>query len=402
MTISVTLLQNGTYGDPVTGQRIEFFDQTNNLLLGIDFTDSNGLASISWNIPPDYSLGPIIVNATFHGNESLFLYPSHQSIILNILASTEIIIYDTPVLLAPGDMLSFSVTLLDDLSNPLSNRLLFVISDDVLLASSVTNSTGVASFSINCNNSWSTLGENIIQVVHERDMSSYYERAETLFDVAIQKLETSIQTNFSLELIPLGDSFSLEVELSSTEGGISSNLEILFDGHPTTVLNTDYSGNGTLNLAIDEQFSIGHHYLSIIYNGSERYAGASLNLEFDVFSPAIIEIIVPSSAVIGSDSEITISLCDILGRPIEGTISISDISNGKNTSRQIPHETTYFIIELPIFNPVGLHSLLIVIGNSFMTNNSIMHTIVVWSQPEIILQHSNTLHFASLNQELTF
>lgn len=402
VTISVILLQNGTYGNPVTEQRIEFFDQTNNLLLGIDFTDSSGFASIIWNVPIAYSLGPIIINATFRGNESLFLSPSYQSITLNILSSTEIIVHDTPVLLAPGDMLSFSVTLIDDFSNPLSNRPLLVFSDDILLASSVTNSTGGASFSINCNNSWSTLGENTIQVVHEQDILDYYGRAQALFNVEIQKLVTSIQTNFSLEFVPLGDSFSLEVELCSIEGGISSNLVVLFDGHPTTTLSTDLSGNGTLNLDIDEQVSLGHHHLSIIYNGTERYTGTSLDLEFDVLSPAFIEIIVPFFTVIGSNTDITISLYDILGRPIEGTLSISDFSNGKNMSIQIPRETTHFIIEFPIFSPVGLHSLLMRIGNSFVTNNSIIHTITVWSQPEIILKQSNILHYASLSQELTF
>ena len=39
VTITVTLLQNGTFGNPVPNQRIEFYDQTNNLLLGIDNTD---------------------------------------------------------------------------------------------------------------------------------------------------------------------------------------------------------------------------------------------------------------------------------------------------------------------------------------------------------------------------
>jgi len=402
ITISVILLQNGTYGNPVPDQEIEFFDQTNNLLLGIDITDSSGLASIIWNIPSDYSLGPTIVNATFNGNESIFLAPSYHSIIMNILASTEIILHDTPTLLAPGDMLSFSVSLLDDVSNSLANRHLYVFSDNILLATSVTNSTGVASFSIHCNNSWSMLGDNPIQIVHEQDLLNYYGQTETQFIVEIQKIQTSIQSNFSLESIPLDDILFLEVELYSTEGGISSDLDILFDGSLMTVMNTDYSGNGILYLNIDEQFSLGHHHLSIIYNGSERYAITSLNLEFDVVSPAIVEVIVPSFTIIGQNPDIPISLYDILGRPIEGMITVSDISNGQNTSMQIPHETTGFTFELPILSPVGLHNLLIEIENSFVTNNSIMYSIVVWSQPMITLQHTNVLHFASLNQEITF
>ena len=402
MTISVVLLQNGTYGNPVSEQEIEFYDQTNNLLLGVDITDSNGLASMIWNIPSDYSLGPTIVNATFHGNESMFLAPSYHSIILNVLASTEIILHDTPTLLAPGDTLSFSVSILDDVSNLLTNRPLFVFSGNVLLATSVTNSTGVASFSIHCNNSWSTLGDNTIQIVHEQDLLNYYGHTETQFMLEIQQIQVSIQSNFSLESILLDDMLTLEVKLQSSDGGISSNLEIFFDGNPMTVMNTDYSGNGTLYLNIDEEFSLGHHFLSIIYNGSERYTETSLNLEFDVISPAIIEIIVPTATTIGQNSNIPISLYDILGRPIEGMLTISDTTNGQNTSMQIPYEATSFTFEFPILSPVGSHNLLIEIENPFVTNNSIMYSIVVWSQPMITLQHTDIFHFASLNQELIF
>lgn len=400
--ISVTLLQNGTYGNPVPEQQIEFYDQTNNLLLGNNITDLNGLASINWNIPIDYSLGPIIVNATFCGNESIFLLPSSQSIILHILASTEIVHQDTPVMLAPGDTLSFSIILLDDTSKPMNNRIVSVFSDDILLSTAVTNITGGASFSIHCNNSWNVIGENAVRVVHEQDIANYYDRAETLFSIEIQKIPTLIQSNFSLDSIPLSAILNLEVELRSIEGGISANLEVLLDGSPLTIATTDNSGDGTIHLDIDEQFSLGSHFLTIIYSGSERYAETSFNVEFDILSPAILNFTVPTYAVIGLDPNMTISLCDILGRPIEGILTISDIMNGQNLSIQTFQDTIDLNIEFPILGPVGLHDVLLEIGNPFVTNRSIMYTITVWSQPEIGLHHSNTLHFASPNQELTF
>ncbi len=400
--ISVILLQNGTYGDPVPEQTIEFYDQTNNLLLDNNVTDSSGLASINWNIPIDYSLGPIIVNATFHGNESIFLLPSYQSIILNILASTEIVLQDTPVMLAPRDTLSFSIILLDDTSNLMSNRTIFVFSDDILLSTAVTNITGVASFSIHCNNSWNIIGENVIQIVHEQDNDNYYERAETQFSIEIQKIQTSIQSNFSLDSIPLSAILNLEMELKSIEGGISANLEILLDGNPLTLTTTDNSGYGTIHLEIDEQFSLGSHFLKIIYNGSERYSETSFNIEFDILSPAILNLTVPTSAVIGLNTNMIISLFDILGRPIEGMLTISDISTGRNMSIQTPQDTIDINIEFPISGPVGLHDILLEIRNQFVTNKSIMYTIIVWSQPELGLQYSNIFHFASPNQELTF
>lgn len=402
VTISVILLQNGTYGNPVPEQRIEFYDQTNNLLLGINITDPNGLAFINWNIPIDYPLGPTTVNATFRGNESILLLPSYQSIILNILASTEIVLHNIPAMIAPGDTLTFSAILLDDSSNLINDRTIFVFSDDILLTTSVTNSTGGASFSIHCNSSWSVLGENIIQIVHERDIGNYYERAETQFVIEIQKLQTSVQSTFSLDSILLGEILNLEVVLNSTEGGISANLEVLLDGGPLTFTTTDNSGNGTIHLVIDEQFTLGSHYLNIIYNGSERYTETALNIEFDILSPAIVDIQVPSSAVIGLDTNLTISLRDILGRPIDGILTISDISNGLNMSIQTPHDTIDINIGFPVLGPVGLHNILIEIVNPFVTNRSIMNYIVVWSQPEFALQHSNILHYASPNQELTF
>jgi len=372
------------------------------LFLGIDITDSNGQASINWNIPIDYPLGPTTVNATFRGNESVFLLPSYQTIILNILTSTEIVLHNVPVMIAPGDTLTFSTILLDDSSNSISDRTIFVFSDGILLTTSVTNSTGGVFFSIHCNSSWSVTGENIIQIVHEQDIGNYYARAETLFTIEIQKLQTSIQSTFSLDSISLGEILNLEMELNSTEGGISSNLEVLLDGSPLTVTTTDNDGNGSIHLVIDEQFTLGSHYLNIIYNGSERYAESTLNIEFDILSSAIVEIQVPSSAVIGLDTDLTISLHDILGRPIDGILTVSDISNGRNMSMQTPDDTIDINIEFPVWGPAGIHEILIEIGNPFVTNRSIMNYIIVWSQPEFTLRHSNILHYASPNQELTF
>ena len=147
---------------------------------------------------------------------------------------------------------------------------------------------------------------------------------------------------------------------------------------------------------------MGHHYLNIIYNGSERYAQSILAIEIDILSPAIIDIISSSSTVIGFDSNIVISLHDILNRPIEGTLTISDLSNRRNASIQIPDDTIDFIIDFPVFGPIGPHNLLIEIGNPYVTNMSFIYDTIVWSQPVIILQDSNILHFASPNQNLTF
>jgi hypothetical protein len=284
----------------------------------------------------------------------------------------------------------------------MNGRNISVYRNDILLAHTVTNSTGGASFSIHCNSSWNDLGENIIRVVHEQDIDNYYERAETQFSVNIQKLQTIIQSDFSLDSVLLDDSYDFNIELTSIDGGIGADLEVLLDGSYLISATTDTFGNDTINLAIDDQFSLGHHSLTVFYNGSERYLETSCTIEFDVFSPAILDIEIPPPVIIGLDTDLTISLCDILGRPIETTLNISDISNGSNMSIQTPHDTSSFNIEFIFSGPVGSHEIVIEIGTLFVTNRTTTRNIVIWSRPELTLLQSNTLNFASPNQELVF
>jgi hypothetical protein len=402
VTISVILLQNGTYGDPISNQVIEFYDKTNDLLIGTNTTDSNGLAKMNWVIPDYYPLGATIVNATFRGNESLFLLPSYQNIVLNILAATEIILHDNPSSLAPGDMLSFSITLQDDTFSPLVNKTIFVFGNDNLLVSGVTNSTGSTLFSIHCNSSWAILGENTIRIVHDQDINNYYAKTETNFSLQIQQLQTTLLSNFSYDSITLGNAIDFEVNLTSIEGGISGNLIIQIDGNFISNMTTDITGITSIHVDIDERFSLNHHLLNIVYLGTERYSDTSLMKEFDIVSSIEFNITMSSSLTIGMETEMIISLYDNLNRSVEGSITITDISNEQNITIQIPEDTITISINFPVYGPAGLHNLLIEINNPFVINPSIIHNVTIWSKPVIFIHSSNILHYASPNQEIRF
>ena len=67
ITITVTVLQNGSSGTPVPNQRIHFFDQTANTLLGSAVSNQNGTVSLDWEIPLNHTIGLTILNATFYG-----------------------------------------------------------------------------------------------------------------------------------------------------------------------------------------------------------------------------------------------------------------------------------------------------------------------------------------------
>ncbi|MGD2072338.1 MAG: hypothetical protein PVG65_02490, partial [Candidatus Thorarchaeota archaeon] len=119
--ISVRLLTNGTYGVPAPHQIIEFFDESNNLFIDSVTTDLNGYASIDWYIPLSYRLGITIVNATFRGNDTCALAPSHQQVSIIIKTTTYLDIQVDKVNLVPTDQLIFTILLTDDNSNFLTN-----------------------------------------------------------------------------------------------------------------------------------------------------------------------------------------------------------------------------------------------------------------------------------------
>lgn len=406
ITITASLLQNGSYGDPVPDQTISFFDQTFNTQLGSDKTDTSGTASISWDIPLNHALGSTTINATFYGNDSLSLAPSCQWMILTVLSSTNIETNQVPDLLAPGDILSFSVHLTDDSDNSISNAALTVFKDSTPLAVRTTNSSGIIQFEIECNSSWITLGDNDIHVVYEQDLISYFDTSEFTFTVEISKITTSIiPQGFNPGEITLNESVDMHVELSETNASMpNESLEVFLDGQFFLSTTTNSSGIAHLHVNIDERFTLGFHTLRIHYNGTERYSESYFETSLNVTSPAQIIVRVPESAEIGANIEIEITASDLLGRVIPNSlISIFDeTSNQRFTLSSSPIETTT-IFHYELQGPTGIHTLDIEITeNLFITNASSSTTFTVWSTPEISIINCNIEHYASPGQEIVF
>ena len=406
ITIIVTLLQNGSHGDPVPNQKIHFFDQTFDILIGSDETDANGIASILWNIPLNHALGQTTINATFYGNESLSLAPSCQWTSLTILSSTNIEINQVLDLLAPGDLLSFSVYLTDDSDNPLSNATVTVFKDDIPLAVNTTNSSGSIHFDIICNSSWITLGDNHIRVVFNQDLVNFLDTSEFTFTVEISKILTflTLQDPCPNE-IALNEFVDLYVELSDTDNSIpNESIQVFLDDLPLLLVTSNSSGFAYIHIDIDERFSLGFHSLKIHYNGTERYYGSYLEVFLSVTSPAQISIGLPESIEISSNVEIEITISDLLGRAIPNSlILISDsTSNQRFTIPSSPTETIInFQYELQ--GPTGIHILSIEITeNPYITNSSSSSTFLAWSTPVMSLVNCNVENYASPGQEIFF
>ncbi|MFX1578026.1 MAG: hypothetical protein ACFFBJ_00105 [Promethearchaeota archaeon] len=406
ITITATLLQNGSYGNPVPDQRIFFFDQTYNIPLGSAKTNTNGVAMISWSIPLNHTLGMTMINATFYGNDTLSLAPSAQWTFLSIVSSTNIDISQISDILAPGDMLTFSVHLTDDSSSSIPDATIAVFKDAILLAKNKTDSSGETHFAIECNSSWITLGDNNIRVVYSQDLDNFLDSSESMFTVNISKIPTSIipQGSYPDEIM-LDESFNLYIELSDTDHSLPNEfLEVTLDDNLFSYIKSNSSGIAHLQIDIDERFTLGIHTLRIQYNGTERHSESYYETDLAILTPVQLTVTLPESVEIGVIFEIKVSVSDLLNRLIpDFDISILDITSNQRFTipSSLSEITTIFEYELQ--GPSGIHNLKIELtGNPFILDTSSISNFTAWSKPEIQLVACNVEHYASPDQEIVF
>ncbi|MHA1588333.1 MAG: hypothetical protein ACTSV9_06110 [Candidatus Thorarchaeota archaeon] len=404
ITITAQLLQNGTYGDPVVNQRIEFFDQTHDSFLGSDMTDSNGLAYIDWPLPSEHPLGFMMINATFRGNQSLSLSPSCQWMPLTVVSSTTMEIQVEDSDLAPGDDLNLIVHLLNDMNESLSGAPLMVVSDSVPLGSGITNDTGHISFSFHCNTSWAQLGANTVSVVYEGDLALFQKDVETSFSVTVEQIATLIKHDNALsDIVTLNDSITLSLTLWANEETLPNGLMMVsLDGTTHSSITTNDSGIATLDLRINEGISLNNHTLIIEYTGTDRYSISILQIHFIVTSPVLIEVLLPEYIVTGTELEISVVVQDILNRPIpSASITILDTLTEKTVTEPLTGNNNSTQLLLPITGPRGIREFIITVNDAqYVTNGTYRFSEPIWFRPTLSLNQSNILGFASPQQEI--
>jgi hypothetical protein len=405
ITIRVTILQNGSYGEPVQNQSIHYFDQTYNTFLGSSNSNQNGIASLDWDIPLDHPLGLTVINATFYGNESLSLSPSSQRVTIIVLSCTHLEVNQIPMMLAPGDLLSFSVHLVDDSNISISNVPLTVSTDTLSLASEITNSTGYAVFEIECNSSWITLGENNINISYEGDPINFLDGTEFLFTVEINQISTYLNFDSSYQnMIELDTVFDIEMTLSDENNTLPDEvLEVTLDSSHLTYITTNSSGTASFNIRIDERFSLGIHSLRIHYNGTHRYSQSSLEAILEICSPITMSVQVSENAIIGVNLQIEAIVTDIFNRSISNfIISITDMTTDQSFSVPIESETS-ISFQYRLQGPPGIHNLVIeILDNPFIFPIQYALNFTVWSNSKLVLVNSGVDHYAYPSQEILF
>jgi len=403
VTITATLLQNGTYGDPVPNQRVHFFDQTHNLFLGSSLTNSDGQAAIEWLISANQPLGVTTINATFLGNQSLALNPSCQWMFITILSPTIISTQVDKYTLASGDLLNFTTVVLSDGGEVLQNAHVTVSCNALQLQSGFTDTSGRIRFAIECNATWSELGVNQIRVAHERDMFAFSEAAETQFNISIDQIPSSLELmNSQPGSIQLNSTLHSYILLKANGLALSGvNLDLLLDGAPLARISTNESGVASIHTNIDSRFSLGSHLLTIRYPGTSRYATCSLGAQMTVVSVSLVRVTLPEFMVIGMQADIRVEVCDSLGRPlIGGMLTLHDLVTGQSIGQTIVPNAVALNLELQVTGKRGVRDFqLDILGNQYIVNTSCRFGAVIWACPKFDIVHADIMGYAYPGQE---
>jgi hypothetical protein len=207
--IQVTILQNGSYGDPVQNQPIHYFDQTYNTYLGFSISDQYGIAWIDWEIPLSHPLGLTVLNATFFGNETLSLAPSYQRITVSVASQTHLDVDQISTDLSLGDLLSFDVRLTDDMDISLQNQNLEVTLDDSHISFITTNGSGMVHFDTIVDERFS-LGVHSLRINYAGSQNY----SQTSFEALIE-IESPISIDVQMsETAVIGSNYFIEATIT--------------------------------------------------------------------------------------------------------------------------------------------------------------------------------------------
>ena len=389
---------------PLDGQIIFFYDETNDLLIGNNRTSTDGVATLHWQIPPNYSLGQTLINATFRGNESLALSPSTQRIWITIMANSILDVTVNNSTLAPGDLLILSCQLYDDLGSPISGVPLALSTQHDVVNVITTDENGTGAFTMTCNSSWLQLGANPLEVSFSGVSLLNILPTSSNPEIEMNKVDSDIMLiSMDGPEITINSSMTVHLTLMTSDGySPSASIHVLLDGSEIGTYDVDNSGNMTFHTFWSSNISIGAHILRFSYMGSERYMPSSLDLSFNMTTPLLISIDAPEPLTIDSWGILQVTLSDLIGRPIiTGELQVSEGTSPLSIRTSLEQSGENSIV-IPTNGTPGIHILTVsVLANPFLQNNSLDYAASFYSVPTIQLLNSSIWGYARPGQPIT-
>jgi hypothetical protein len=407
LTLTAQVLQNGSFGDPVEFQPVEFYDETNDWLLGTEYTDESGYATFYMDVPFDYPLGNTIFNATYRGNETLALYPSCQRMAALIVSCTNLDVTLSDTYLIYGDKLAIFGFLTDETNNAIPNADVKLIGNGNTICTVQSDAEGYFSTTVIANGSWAILGENSLVFYYEGDTVDYHSQAVEELKITLSQIDTDITTTASLHAnAHLNTTWTADVLLTDSGGGLSNEcITVLIDEVVHAQILTNQSGWIKVEIDIDESFSLGPYQLTIRYDGSMRNRPCTKQVQLSVLGQAYIATSFETTiAETNTNLSFEMSVTDIFNRSIvDITISVIDTTTSETANTTYNSSSEKFVGHIFIIPPKGFHEIIVnITKNGFLLNRSLSVLIPVWSRPKIILLESNTMGYASPLQEVRY
>lgn len=373
-TVLLTAHLEDENGNPVPNATIEFFDETNNVFLGSNITDTNGVAIFEWKIPLNYPLGETVINATFRGDVKRNLAPSVERVALEIHGHLSLYVktYDTTGdpydrNIAPGDKVYFIIKLEDENGLPLKGFLVNLLDNEgnvissgfsndsglVCLDSGVITSTGEFTFHINV------------------PSQNYFTNVSVIVKIRSDKIRTNILIEEHALTTYRGDNITICGILEDEYRKPLSNMPIYLEdryGNDICYCMTDSSGAFCFCVNIPRRANIGLYVFTVTFPGTQRYRSASANVSIKVKGLSKMNVKNASFIVLTNDlTTIIVSLMDENGCPIS---SANVTAYNLNTSEVLSSGITdsYGVTTLTFVSPssCGIYNISVMFcGNDF-------------------------------------
>jgi hypothetical protein len=270
---TITIQLKSQTGNPIDNAIVYFYHETYNELLGTAITNTTGFAQYTWMIPLTHELGPIQLNATFHGDPERYLLPSMVPIPLTIfgLIQNNVNVTDdtgNPVgsYVRIGQPLMFHTLITNDNSSPLGSIMVqFILEPDTILAEKSTPPNGSLMFNYILNQTTEPVYTFTIRSLN----LGYLNGTETSFQFITQN--SSVQFFGLPQFWHPSSGYSLQGKLGTTTGqGIPNvSIELFLDsGIVLTNAQTENDGRFLIDLYDFNETIQKHSYLILQYNGA--------------------------------------------------------------------------------------------------------------------------------------
>jgi len=304
-------------GNPVENETVLFFDETHDVLLGKNNTNSNGVAIFNWYVPLNFSIGPLLLNITYQGNSQNFLLSTSSHVAIDIVAELHILYFVTDStgekkdrVVAPTDWVFFNVSVIDDLSSVMTNIDVAVIDEkDIILAHNITDNHGSTQLKFQVPATWSGLKTVFIKT---NCTDSYILNSETKILLNISKIEKKTSLISFSRVVYYGDTQNISGRITDEYGTPLKNVQIYLvdtaENIITTAITND-SGIFQLSAKITKDlFDLGKNLVFLTTDETNKFMASRVSLYFTVKSKSVIITNIKNNSILIANEAYNISI----------------------------------------------------------------------------------------------